>query len=145
MTPSFQAFALVLALFVHVPLQGQSVVGKWKTIDDKTGEARSVIEIFEKDGKIFGRIIKLFPLAGEDPDPVCDACDKDDLRYKKKIIGMEIMKGLKKSGDAYEDGEILDPESGRVYRCRIWVEQGDLKVRGYWGPFYRTQVWKRMP
>ncbi|HEV7738003.1 MAG TPA: DUF2147 domain-containing protein, partial [Chlamydiales bacterium] len=81
--------------------------------------------------------------AGEDPDPVCKDCGEDDDRYNKKIIGMEILRDMEKSEDAFDDGSILDPNNGRVYRCRIWVEGNDLKVRGYWGPFYRTQTWLR--
>lgn len=122
---------------------GQSPVGKWTTIDDNSGEERSVVEIFEKNGKLFGRIVKLFQKPGDDPDPVCDDCQNDDPRYKKKIIGMEIIRNMKSSGKEYSDGDILDPESGKVYRCRLWVEGNALHVRGYWGPFFRTQTWKR--
>ncbi len=56
---------------------------------------------------------------------------------------MEIVQNMKKSGGEYSDGQILDPQNGRVYNCRIWLEGNDLKVRGYWGPFYRTQTWKK--
>jgi uncharacterized protein (DUF2147 family) len=121
----------------------QSAVGKWKTIDDNSGEERSIVEIFEKDGKIYGRIVKIFRKPGEDPDPVCDECEKDDARYKKKVIGMEIIQGMEKSGEQYINGNILDPENGKVYRCKLWVEGNTLQVRGYWGPFYRTQTWKK--
>jgi uncharacterized protein (DUF2147 family) len=131
---------LLLTCFVA---NGQSIVGKWKTIDDNTGEERSIVEIYEKDGKVYGKIIKLFRKPGEDPDPICDDCDPDDPRYKKKIIGMEIISNMVRSGDEYDGGEILDPENGRVYRCKVWIENKDLKVRGYWGPFFRTQTWKR--
>lgn len=124
---------------------GQPIVGKWKTIDDNTGEERSVVEIYEKDGKVFGRIVKLFRKPGEDPDPVCDECDSDDDRYKKKIIGMEIIRKMEKSGPDYENGTILDPETGKDYRCKLWVDGNELNVRGYWGPFYRTQKWKKFP
>jgi uncharacterized protein (DUF2147 family) len=133
------SFFLVLANAVY----GQSIVGKWKTIDDNTGEAKSIVEIYEKDGKYFGKIMKIFPDPNEDPDPVCDECDRDDPRYKKKIIGMEIIRGLKKDDNEFSGGDILDPENGKVYRCRLWIEGGDLMVRGYWGPFFRTQTWKR--
>ena len=102
------------------------------------------MEIFEKGSKIHGRIVKIITKPGEDPDPSCDKCPVDDERYNKKIIGMEIIKDMEKRGDEYEDGSILDPETGKVYRCKIWVEDNVLKVRGYWGPFYRTQSWKRM-
>lgn len=122
----------------------QSISGTWKTIDDKTGEQRSVVEIFERNGKVFGKIIKIFPAAGEEPDPVCDECPEDDARYKKKIIGMEIIKDMQKSGNEYSEGNILDPEEGKVYKCKLWVEGNVLKVRGYWGPFYRTQTWARI-
>lgn len=120
---------------------GQSVLGKWKTQDDNTGEVRSVVEIYEKDGYLAGRITRLFPAPGEDPDPVCDKCDTDDPRYNSKVIGMEILTGMKPDGDEYAGGTILDPEVGKVYRCRIWLDGENLKVRGYWGPFYRTQTW----
>jgi len=135
----------IIVFFVFVLKTGfsQSVTGKWKTIDDNSGEERSVVEIFEQNGMIFGRIIKLFRKPGEDPDPICDECPEDDIRYKKKIVGMEIISGMKKSGDEYTDGHILDPESGKIYKCRIWLEDADLKVRGYWGPFFRTQTWKK--
>ena len=123
---------------------GQSMLGKWKTIDDNTGEEKSIIDIFERNGLIYGKIIKIFPPAGDDPDPVCNKCPEDDGRYKKKIIGMEIIQDMKKSGEELTDGTILDPEAGKVYRCRLWIEGGDLKVRGYWGPFFRTQTWKRV-
>ena len=121
----------------------QGIVGKWKTIDDNTGEEKSVVEIFEKSGKIYGKILKIFRKPGEDPDPVCDECDEDDARYKKKIVGMEIIRDMQKSGEEYTDGDILDPENGKVYRCKLWLEGQELKVRGYWGPFYRTQSWQK--
>ena len=121
----------------------QTVVGKWKTIDDNSGDPRSIVEVFEKVGKVFCKIVKLYRKPGEDPDPVCDNCDSGDPRFMKKIIGMEIMAGLVKDGVEYAGGHILDPENGKVYRCKIWVEDKQLKVRGYLGPFFRTQSWLR--
>ena len=120
-----------------------SLLGKWKTIDDDSGEPKSIIEISERGGKLYGKIIKLFRKPTEDQDPVCDDCEKTDPRYKKKIIGMEILEGLKKEGDHFDGGNILDPANGKVYRCKIWLEGEILKVRGYWGPFYRTQSWHK--
>jgi uncharacterized protein (DUF2147 family) len=125
--------------------QNNAVIGKWKTIDDGTGEAKSIIEIYERNNKIYGKVIKLFRKPGEDPDPVCDECDEEDDRYKKKIIGMEVLRDMVKDEDEYTDGNILDPKDGKIYRCKIWLEGADLMVRGYWGPFYRTQTWKREP
>jgi uncharacterized protein (DUF2147 family) len=130
-------------LLAVICVQGQSIVGKWKTIDDASGEAKSIVEIFEKGGKAYGKVIRIFPGPTDDPDPVCDECEEDDPRYKKKIIGMEIISGMERSGDQYANGEILDPENGKVYRCKLWLDGDELKVRGYWGPFFRTQTWKK--
>ena len=119
-----------------------SVIGKWMTVDESTGEEKSIVEIFERNGKVYGKIVKIFSQA--DPDPICEECPEDDPRYRTKIIGMEIMKNMEKSGNEYSKGNILNPKDGRIYRCKIWTEGTGLKVRGYWGPFYRTQTWKRV-
>jgi uncharacterized protein (DUF2147 family) len=134
---------LILMLLIAFSANAQTVLGKWKTIDDETNEPKSIVEIFERGGKIHGRIVKLYRKPNEDQDPVCDDCDPEDARYKKKIIGMEIMKDLVKDDDEYSGGEILDPNNGKVYRCKIWLEGKDLMLRGYIGPFYRTQTWVR--
>ncbi len=133
---------LILVLIGNLA-NAQSILGKWKSIDDNTGEPRSIVEIVENDGKVYGKIVKLFPKPTEDPDPVCDKCDPSDARFKKKVIGMEIIRGMKQDGSEYSGGDILDPENGKIYRSKIWIEGKDLKVRGYWGPFYRTQTWLR--
>ncbi len=121
------------------------VFGKWTSIDDDTGEPKSVVDIYEKDGVVYGKIVKLFRKPGEDPDPLCDKCDEGDPRRNKKVIGMDILLSMKKDGNEYAGGTILDPKIGKVYRCRIWREGTELRVRGYWGPFFRTQTWKRQP
>lgn len=136
-------YTLFFILTIGTVAAQNTVTGKWKTIDDNSGKEKSIIELQERDGKVYGKIIKLFQEPGEDQDPICDKCDSDDPRYKQKIIGMEIMTDMVKEGKEYAGGSILDPESGKVYKCRIWLENIDLKVRGYWGPFYRTQTWKR--
>ena len=77
-------FASVLLLGMG-PVFGQDILGKWKTIDDNTNEARSVVEIIERSGKIYGKVVMLFPRPGEDPDPVCDKCDAQDQRFKAAV------------------------------------------------------------
>ena len=139
MTRIFILFITVISISVHA----QTVLGKWKTIDDESGEPKSVVEIFERGGKVYGRVIKLFRKPGEEQDPVCKECDEDDPRYQKKVIGMEIMRNMVKDGEEYSGGDVLDPENGKVYRGKIWLEGKDLKLRGYVGPFYRTQTWVR--
>ena len=137
---------LILIAFVSGTALAQSeLLGKWKTIDDETGKAKSVVELYMVGDKMHGKIIKLFRGPDEDPDPVCDKCDSDDPRYNKKVLGMEILTGLEKDDDKeWEDGEILDPKNGKVYDCDIELEEkGKLKVRGYIGVSLlgRTQYW----
>ena len=112
------------------------VVGRWKTIDDETGQAKSIVEIYEQDGKYFGRVVDLLM---KPDDTVCDACPGD--KKGKKIVGMNIVTNMVKKGDVYEGGQILDPTKGKVYDCKMWEENGNLMVRGYLGFFYRTQTW----
>lgn len=118
-------------------LADDSPIGTWKTIDDETGEAKSLVKIYERNGKLYGKIIKLF----KNPDATCDACEGED--HGKPIKGMVIMWGLEQDGDEWEDGKIFDPKKGKTYNCKIWLEDGKLKVRGYAGPFFRTQTWHR--
>ncbi len=140
---------LSMILFVSAPVSNvnKSVTGNWKTIDDETGKAKSIVNIYIKsDGKLYGKIIKLFKAPDEDQDPICDKCT--DYRKNKKIIGMEIITGLEKDGNEwYADDAILDPENGKIYDCKIWVDEDNpdlLQVRGYIGWFFRTQTWKRV-
>lgn len=132
---------LVLALLA-IGTNAQSIVGQWKTIDDETGKPKSIVEIFMKDGKAYGKIIKLFREPGEDPDPICDDCT--DYRKNQKVIGMTIITDMVQDDDEWEDGEILDPKNGKIYDCRLWVEDGNLMVRGYIAFFFRTQTWLKV-
>jgi len=124
--------------------QDASIVGKWKTIDDKTGEPKSIVQISEKDGKYSGQIIELFRKPGEDPDPVCDKCPDDDVRKNQPTKGMVIIKDITKRSSGYAGGTILDPKEGKIYTCKLWIEDGKLMVRGYIAFFYRTQTWHKV-
>lgn len=135
---------LVILLFSTHSFAQSTILGKWTTIDDSSGHPRSVVEISEVGSRVFGRIVKLYPSPGEEPDPVCGKCPSDDERFKKKVIGLEIIRNMKWSNQGLTEGNILDPESGKIYRCSIWLEGDKLLVRGYWGPFYRTQTWKKV-
>ena len=96
-----------------------SIVGKWKTIDENTGEEKSIVEITKRNGKIYGKVIKVFSSPGEDPDPACDKCSTDDPRFNKKVVGMVIIQDMLKDEEEFSGGTILDPKIGQVYRCRI--------------------------
>jgi uncharacterized protein (DUF2147 family) len=134
---------LLAAAFLPLGASGQPgpVLGYWKTIDDDTNKPRSIVRIYEQGGMIRGDIARLFREPGEDPDPVCDDCDGE--RRNARILGMNILWDLEREGDAYEGGTILDPGNGKTYRAKIWEEDGTLRVRGYLGPFRRTQTWLR--
>ena len=137
-------FAGVAAVFLfgmlatpNLARADDSPIGVWKTIDDETGEAKSLVKIYERDGKLYGKIIKLF----KNPDATCDACEGED--YGAPIKGMVIMWSLEQDDDEWSGGKIFDPKKGKTYNCKIWLEDGELKVRGYAGPFFRTQTWHR--
>ena len=117
------------------------IVGKWKTIDDETKEAKSIVEIFEKDGKFYGKIIELFLKADADQNPTCDKCDKDDPRKDQPSLGMEIINGLQPNGDSYSGGKILDPKKGKEYKCKITREGDTLLMKGSFLFISRTQTW----
>jgi uncharacterized protein (DUF2147 family) len=121
-------------------------VGTWHSIDDKTGEAKAEIQIIDKEGVLSGRVVKSLR---NDPNAkkTCEDC-KDD-RKGQTIIGMEIIRGVKiESSSEFlwaGGGKILDPENGKEYTLKMVPQEGGkkLQVRGYIGPFYRTQTWLR--
>jgi uncharacterized protein (DUF2147 family) len=144
------AFAISASL--PVESAGTTIVGTWKTIDDETGKARSHVKIYKaKDGKYYGKIEKLLNRTKEEgDDPYCKVCPKDDYRYNKRVIGMSIVSRMKGSSDlkSASGGKILDPKSGKSYKCSMSVADGGkkLNVRGYMGisALGRTQTWIRI-
>jgi uncharacterized protein (DUF2147 family) len=136
---------LTIQLLVVVILQAQSPVGTWKTIDDATGQAKSYIEIIESGGLMSGKITK-FLRTDADPNRKCDKCT--DSRKGQLILGMTILKSLRKIGAEWKGGKILDPEKGQEYTCTVWFEGKKtdvLHVRGYhWTGLWRTQTWYRI-
>ncbi len=121
-------------------------VGNWHTIDDKTKEVKSEIQIVESGGMLNGKVTKLLRKEAKQ-DAVCDECTDD--RKGKPMVGLEIVRGAKKADgkDVWEDGKILDPENGKTYGLRMTPIDGGkkLEVRGSIGPFGRTQTWVRVP
>jgi uncharacterized protein (DUF2147 family) len=121
-----------------------SPIGLWKTVDDKTGAARAIVRIYEQDGRLFGKIESSFT-AGAD-HRVCEVCT--DERKDQPIVGLIIIRNMKRSDDEYSGGDILDPDTGSVYHCKLHVEGGTrLVVRGYIGfsLIGRNQTWQRVP
>ena len=136
----------LLGLLLGSAVWANTPVGQWHTVDDKTGEVKSLVVIEEQGGVLKGRVTQ-FLRKGADPAARCDKCSDD--RKGQPILGMEIIRGVKKStGNEYWDGgEILDPEEGKLYRLRLTPQEGGakLQVRGFLGPFWRNQTWVKAP
>lgn len=134
---------LIVLTTVMSPLAAEGLTGVWKTIDDETGEAKSLIEI-KKMGDEYQGVIKEL-LNPSEPNPVYNLCT--DNRKDQPIIGMMIMSGITGSDDSYTPGEILDPQNGKLYSVNVkLIEEGQkLEVRGYIGfsLLGRTQTWQR--
>jgi uncharacterized protein (DUF2147 family) len=122
-----------------------SPVGLWQNIDDETGKPKALIRITETGGALQGQIEKLFREPGEEQNPLCAKCE--GAKKDQPITGMVILSGLKKDGDEYTGGEILDPAKGKTYKSKMHLTDGGkkLSVRGYIGTpmLGRTQTWVR--
>jgi uncharacterized protein (DUF2147 family) len=136
-------FILFFFLILNVNVYSQSILGTWKTLDDETGKEKSIVEIYEQNGKIYGKIIELLEKENKGRKCInCSGTDKD-----KPILGLVIIRGLSKDGEEFNGGKILDPKSGKIYKCSISLESKDkLTVRGYIGISLlgRTQKWIRI-
>jgi len=135
----------VFALMSLTAQAQETPVGLWKNIDDVTGKPKGLIRITEKNGEFSGTIEKLFRAPNEEQNPLCTKCE--GAEKDKPILGMTILTGLKKEGDEYSGGTILDPNNGKSYQSKLTVEEGGkkLNVRGYIGFSWlgRTQTWTR--
>jgi uncharacterized protein (DUF2147 family) len=138
------------------PVDSTSPVGRWRTWDDETGKAKSIVEIWEEakgtklepQKKVLqGRIITLLDPKPDNPDPKCDKCEGDlkDVR----VTGMRILWDLTRDGDEFSGGKVLDPKNGKIYKCTLKLVDGGQKIdlRGYVGfsLLGRTQHWTREP
>jgi uncharacterized protein (DUF2147 family) len=125
--------------------QSDSPVGAWKTIDDKDEQPRSIVEIVEEGGEYKGSVRKLFPRPEDPPGNPCEKCTGE--RKDKPVVGMTILWGLKRDGKEFTGGEILDPNNGKIYRCKMKLSEDGKKllVRGFIGISLigRTQTWLR--
>ena len=124
-------------------MYAQSPIGTWKTIDDETKQAKSYVEIFEKDGKLYGKVTKILTKGKENAK--CTDCS--GALKNKPILGMQILSGLKKDGKEWNGGKIIDPNSGKEYKAKMSLNGNDkLDVRGFIGISLvgRTQTWQRV-
>ncbi len=126
----FLCFALTMMTWLGY---AQDIKGKWLT---EAGDAQ--VEIYEQNGKMNGKIVWL----QKGPDTK-DIHNKDEKLRSRKLMGVNILSGLSKKKDKWEGGRIYNPKNGKDYKCSIWLEGEQLKVRGYIGFLYETQTWKR--
>ncbi len=134
-------FIIILFILFGFSTYSQDVTGMWKNTNEK-GQVNSIIEVYKKDNKVFGRVDHI--ISEEDRDRICTKCE-GDLK-NEPVQGMIIMRGLEKDGDKYVDGTIVDPKTGKEYRCKIWLEEDNpdiLNIRGYIAFFYKTKTWRR--
>lgn len=135
---------LLLAFAPYVIAASTSPAGLWKTIDDKTGKPRSLIRVTENNGE-YSALVEKGLREGDTGEAICDKCT--DERKGQRIIGMTIANGLKEKNGVYEGGKILDPENGKVYKCKMKLDEtgNRLEVRGFIGVslFGRSQTWLR--
>lgn len=132
----------LVLLFTIAGVNAQTVFGKWKTINEETGKANSIIEIYEEDGQVHGKVVRI--LKKEDRERKCSNCE--GVLKDRPLEGLELMTGLEKKGKEYSGGVIVDPETGKEYKCKIWLDESNpdlLKVRGYIAFLYKTKTWHR--
>ena len=134
---------LLLLLFVSTVSSSQSILGKWKSIDEETNKDESIIEIYQENGKFYGKIIQLLDPINK--NAVCENCKGKNK--KKPINGLIIIDGLTKNGNEWSGGKVLDPKNGKKYKCYITLkDKNTMKLRGYIGfsVFGRTAYWYRV-
>lgn len=132
----------ILSFMLIHSTYASEIIGKWQTIDDTSKQPKSVVEISQDSkGNYSGKIVKLYPAPGKDPNPMCLTCP-GELKGQP-IIGMQIINDLKKEGESFTGGTILDPVSGKTYKCTLKRDGEKLSVRGYIGfsLIGRTQTW----
>jgi uncharacterized protein (DUF2147 family) len=137
-------FVLLFAICICTNAQADKIVGKWKTIDDKDGSAKSIVYIFKAtNGKYYGKIEKMF----KDSEKLCVECE--GANKNQPILGMMVINNLIEKDNKLTGGTILDPKNGKVYKCNLSIEKesdkltvrGSLDKSGWIG---RSQTWIRV-
>jgi uncharacterized protein (DUF2147 family) len=129
------------------PAAEVTAVGLWEQVDETSGKAESWFKITEHNGVYEGNIVKIFFKPGEDENWVCSKCE--GAEKGAPVLGLALIKGMQRNGLSYENGTIMDPRDGAVYRAlmKLSPDGRKLEVRGYLGVslFGRSQVWNRLP
>ena len=137
------ATVIFLAAF-GAAAQSPTPVGLWQTVNE-SGQREALVRITEVDGELRGHVVTVFSPPAPSADPLCEECP-GELK-NKPVVGLRILSGMRRDGERYSGGEILDPDNGNLYRCTLRLVDGGrkLEVRGFIGIsfFGRTQTWLR--
>ncbi|MEN9700134.1 MAG: hypothetical protein RLZZ301_1332 [Bacteroidota bacterium] len=139
-----RALLLLLLCFPLGNLVAQSCVGYWITIDDHSGLKKSIVELYKKDEQLYGKVVYIYKHGKDGPHSKCTECS--GKLYNQPILGMLILRNMHWTGSEWTNGSILDPDNGKTYDASLWLNPSNsnrLMVRGYIGPFFRTQEWIR--
>lgn len=118
----------------------QDVFGKWKAVNHTTGNAKSVVEIYQVNDVVYGKVVEIFD--PKERDLLCVECTGEN--YNKPILDLVIIKDMVKDGKYYKHGKVVDPQTGKIYKLKLGITDDDkLFVRGYIGFFYTTQYWEK--
>jgi uncharacterized protein (DUF2147 family) len=143
---TWKTLSAFVFLCAHQAFSGPSPEGRWRTVDDATGQPKSIVRLWVENGQLIGQIDSIFPQPGKTTNPICDLCPEPF--HNKPTKSIHFLWGLKQDGEEWSGGEVLDPKNGKIYRCKLKV-QGDnrsLVIRGFIGISLlgRSQTWERL-
>lgn len=134
-------FFAVTLLFTVTLFAQNPLLGEWITVDDATGEQKSIVSIYQADnGKYYGTIIQLLEENGE--TAVCTECTGED--HNKPIVGLTIIRDMQLKDNELRGGKVLDPDNGKFYYAKVYLKDGKLILRGSLdkaGLLGRSQTW----
>jgi uncharacterized protein (DUF2147 family) len=133
---------MVLFFLANLSVSAQDIFGEWITVDGQNGEKKSIVEIYEQEGKVFGKIVDI--LNPTDRNALCKKCHGEE--FNNPVLGLVLIKNMEKEGKYYKGGTIFHPEEGKTFRCRLKLTDDPdvLEVRGYVAFLYATQYWERV-